>query len=298
MLIVLQAGMILNVYMSIRGWGPVACPNSNHTENTCQIFVAQQRPLHNVHEPHLIGWRSLKQWLRFFQSRSSQDCNLKSSACGICTQDNRVRFPQNAQLASLSYTCLVNLPASMLHEQFLKEIYLEGWGTETLRIITKWSRFGFDVHPPLPQCHVIVKHAFLRLYFKHSFPKPDPPPKKQEVVNFIHGVTLWSCLGLLCVLSIFSPAQSYAFPHHSQRLAYHLRYNKCSTVKLAGAEYFHITPLDVKPYKRSVLGQPQGQRWWKDCPHSQLFPSCLPIKSHPCPLVPLQLAWIDIYQLL
>lgn len=55
MLIVLQAGMILNVYMSIRGWGPVACPNSNHTENTCQIFVAQQRPLHNVHEPHLIG---------------------------------------------------------------------------------------------------------------------------------------------------------------------------------------------------------------------------------------------------
>lgn len=55
MLIVLQAGMILNVYMSIRGWGPVACPNSNHTENTCQIFVAQQRPLRNVHEPHLIG---------------------------------------------------------------------------------------------------------------------------------------------------------------------------------------------------------------------------------------------------
>lgn len=60
------------------------------------------------------------------------------------------------------------------------------------------------------------------------------------------------------MLSTFSPARSYAFPPHSQHLAYHLRCSKCSIVKLAGAEYVHTTPLeDGNPTKGVSWANPR-----------------------------------------
>lgn len=99
-------------------------------------------------------------------------------------------------------------------------------------------------------------------------------PTEQEAVGFISRMALWSCPGLWCMLSTFSPFRSYALPHCSQNLARHLRGSKCSILKLTWTEYVRLAPLeDVGP---------QGQRWWR----VGLHPFCFFLPRLPISLIP------------